>query len=51
MHSITLFLPMCTWIRSKDSLQKSANREKRSDVIKMVTQFVPDFDLSHKKVN
>lgn len=49
MHSIALILPMC--IRSKDKLQKSADHEKRSDIIKMVTLFVPDFSLSHKKIN
>lgn len=40
---------MC--IRSKDKLQKVADHEKRSDIIKMVTLFVPDFSLSHKKIN
>lgn len=49
MHSIALILPMC--IRSKDKLQKSADREKRSDIIKMVTLFIPDFSLSYKKIN
>ena len=49
MHSIALILPMC--IRSKDKLQKSADHEKRSDIIKMVTYFFPDFSLSHKKIN
>lgn len=48
-HSIALILPMC--IRSKDKLQKVADHEKRSDIIKMVTLFVPDFSLSHKKIN
>lgn len=37
MHSIALFIPMCTWMKSKDKLQKLENDEKRHDVIKMVT--------------
>ena len=49
MHSIALILPMC--IRSKDKLQKSADHEKRSDIIKLVTFFVSDFSLSHMMIN
>lgn len=37
MHSIVLFIPMCTWIRSKDKFQKLESHEKKSEVITMAT--------------